>query len=171
MWVSCSLPVAKSEIRNPRSEKNPKSEARIGCPRLGAGCGKTAAFGFRPSGLFRISDFGLRILFLRVPERIRSRTPTIGRDIASTFLHTSLDEHKGSHPPWGAAGRNEPPGHGFYRPLPAQVRDGNGVRHGHLTFRAVLNPNVKCQCPCLTPLEFSGLSFTASDPLRASIKS
>ncbi len=44
----------KSEIRNPKSEENPKAEARIGC-----GTFLCSDFGFRPSLGFRISDFGL----------------------------------------------------------------------------------------------------------------
>jgi len=56
--------------------------------------------------------------------------------------------------------------------------DGNGVRHGHLTFRAVLNPNVKCRS--LTPLEFSGVDrnyvsagtdFPSIPPYHAATKS
>ncbi len=47
---------SKSETRNPKAERRPKSEARnpkgLG---LAIGC-----FGFRPSDFFRISDFGLR---------------------------------------------------------------------------------------------------------------
>src|SRR5439155_737225 len=44
--------VRKSEVRNPKSEGIPKSEARMIQHR------RSALFGFRFSGFFRISDFG-----------------------------------------------------------------------------------------------------------------
>jgi len=43
----------KSEIRIPKPERNPKPEVRMAAARV--------PFGFRISGFFRISDFGLRI--------------------------------------------------------------------------------------------------------------
>jgi exosortase/archaeosortase family protein len=48
----------KSEIRNPKSERNPKSKGRIDR----ADAGFFSAFGFRPSFGFRISDFGFYLL-------------------------------------------------------------------------------------------------------------
>jgi hypothetical protein len=64
----------KSEIRNPKREGNPKSESRTPeearMPKLESGVrrgcvfGWRTLFGFRASGFFRISDFGLRISLL-----------------------------------------------------------------------------------------------------------
>src|ERR1017187_8479553 len=48
----------KSECRNPKTEGNPKSEARI----------PNAFFGFRPSGFLRTSDFGFWVSWLCGPR-------------------------------------------------------------------------------------------------------
>jgi flagellar biosynthetic protein FliP len=53
--------VKKSEIRNPKSETNPKSEG----PKRGAGCGPVSNFGFRSFEL--VSDFGIRASSFRAP--------------------------------------------------------------------------------------------------------
>ncbi len=48
----------KSEVRNPKSERNPNAENRMGPnPVKRPAC----SFGIRASGFFRISDFGFRI--------------------------------------------------------------------------------------------------------------
>ena len=57
-------PDPRSEIRNPKEIRDPKPEWRPVATRF---------FGLRPSGLFRISDFGLRI------SRSRSHVPAIPR--------------------------------------------------------------------------------------------
>jgi len=48
----------KSEARNPKSERNPKPEIRNRCTQ------DCVFFGLRNSDFFRISDFGIRILFM-----------------------------------------------------------------------------------------------------------
>ena len=48
--------MVKSEARNPKSERSPKSEIRKKSAGVGA-----SVFGFRTSDFFRISDFGFRI--------------------------------------------------------------------------------------------------------------
>ncbi len=59
----------KSEARAPKTERNPKSEARTICPQKTLNYAhanrnlRVVQFGFRYSGFFRISVFGLRVWF------------------------------------------------------------------------------------------------------------
>src|ERR1051326_1508177 len=61
--------IAKPEIRNPKSETNPKAEIRT--RRTYTSLAGASGFGLRILGFFRISDFGFRIqplcLALRLP--------------------------------------------------------------------------------------------------------
>jgi hypothetical protein len=54
--------MAKSEIRNPKSERSSKSETRN--PKANPGPVMAAGFGLRASDFFRISGFGFRICFV-----------------------------------------------------------------------------------------------------------
>src|SRR5580765_7868202 len=64
----------KSEIRNPKSERNPNAEIRKADGRSDVSWN----FGLRPSGFFRISDFGFRISFSYISKHLHAMIESVG---------------------------------------------------------------------------------------------